>query len=235
MSTVTRFYGRVNDQEFENVNDYNKAIVRAINDGDLKNATSRTWVEEVAEDPKPQNESELYKIFKDFSSKPQGDEASMLESFNEFKDKIHNHFDNVDDSFIESDLKLLNKEIVDLQNALAPIKKSREQRKNTLSTLQYNLNSAQRAVEEYTARIAELQSTINTDEQTIETWNDLCDYLLDVSEDVKTWIDENLHQEEKTCEKCGTKCDDCKCENKQFTKPVWMDTNHFNFLKEIFG
>ena len=104
-----------------------------------------------------------------------------------------------------------------------------------MSALQYNLNSAQRAVEEYTAQIAELQSTINVDEQTIEKWNDLCDYLLRISEVVKTWIDENLHQGEKTCEKCGEKCEDCQCNKKPISKPDWMSDNYFNFLKEIFG
>ena len=42
---VTRFKGQVNDQTFDNVQDYNKAIMRAMNDGDLKSASSNTWVE----------------------------------------------------------------------------------------------------------------------------------------------------------------------------------------------
>lgn len=46
---VTKFRGQVNDQTFDNVQDYNKAITEAIEKNNLKSASSNTWVEEFVE------------------------------------------------------------------------------------------------------------------------------------------------------------------------------------------
>lgn len=244
---VTRFYGRVNDQEFENVNDYNKAIVRAMNDGDLKSATSRTWVEEVLESPKsvPAEQltnynNNLKTIFEDFSKSTYVDREAKLEAFEKFKDDVYNHFNNVEDDLIENDLKFLQREINDLQHTLTPTKKNYNDSKTELQEVQQSLQRynndlvrVQRAIEDCQKVEKELITKIQAMKDNIGDWQDIYTFLEGLASDTQDWIDENLHK--ATCEKCGEKCEDCQCNNKPLSKPDWMSDNYFNLLKEIFG
>jgi hypothetical protein len=252
-----KFYGRVNDQEFNNVNDYNKAIMRVMNDGDLKSATSRTWIEKVEDTPEEQVEvkknvtqqepvnSGLQEIFAKFAKKFLENESD----FESLKKDIVNHFNCVDDSLIESDLEILDKELHSLNKTLRDAQNNNSNNEielaNARKALEANttkLKELQSIVDKQTANVEKLQVSYDKECQGLKMWSDLYDFMFEISQEVGYWIDEHLKEDQpkEVCEKCGKPLNDCKCNkdedckcDKDLKKPSWMSNSHFNFLKAI--
>lgn len=254
---VMKFYGRVNDQEFNNVNDYNKAIMQAMNDGDLRNATSHTWIEKTETTPKEQVEvkknttqqepvnSGLQEIFANFAKKSLDNESD----FESLKKDIVNHFNCVDDSLIESDLKILDKELRSLNNTLRDAQSNNsnneielEKARKVLEENTAKLRKLQFVVDEQVANVEKLQTSYDKECHGLKMWSDLYDFMFEISQEVEYWIDEHLKEDQpkEVCEKCGKPLKDCKCNkeedckcDKSLKKPSWMSNSHFNFLKAI--
>lgn len=222
MSKVTKFYGRVNDQEFENVNDYNKAIVRAMNDGNLKNATSRTWTEEVQEiikevkeDPK---KNTLRGILEDFKNTQHKD---LKTAFINLKEKIDEYLIDAKPEDLQDDLALLEAEKQDFRSSLVNIEETHK--RNCLE-----LQKAQEQLNIQITKVNSLEETCKKEEELLNPWLDFYDYLNDATQDVQDWIKEYTQPKQEECNGCCKSLKDLK-------KPSWMDDNYFNLLKEIFG
>lgn len=221
MSKVTKFYGRVNDQEFENVIDYNKAIVRAIDEGNLQSATSRTWVEdiqeikEVKEEPK---KNTLRGIFEDFKSTQHKD---LKTAFINLKEEIDEYLIDAKQEDLQDDLALLEAEKQDFASSLVDIREIHKH--NCLE-----LEKAQEQLNIQLTKVGSLEKTCKKEEELLNPWQDFYDYLNDATQDVQSWIKEYTQPKQEECNGCCKSGSDLK-------KPSWMDANYFNLLKEIFG
>jgi hypothetical protein len=221
MSKVTKFYGQVNDQEFENVNDYNKAIVQAMNDGNLQNATSRTWVEEVQEIKEVKEEPKkntLRGIFEGFKNTPHKD---LKTAFINLKEEIDEYLIDAKPEDLQDDLALLEAEKQDFASSLVNI---RETHKRSC----FELQKQQEQLDIQLAKVNSLEETCKKEEEFLHPWQDFYDYLNDATQDVQSWIKEYTQPKQEECNGC------CKS-SKDLKKPSWMDANYFNLLKEIFG
>lgn len=221
MSKVTKFYGRVNDQEFENVIDYNKAIVRAIDEGNLQNATSRTWIEEVQEIKEVKEElkkNTLRGILEGFKNTQHKD---LKTAFINLKEEIDEYLIEAKQEDLQDDLALLEVEKQDFHSSLVNIEETHKQ--NCLE-----LQKAKEQLNIQLARVDSLEETCKKEEELLNPWLDFYDYLNDVTQDVQGWIKEYTQPKQEECNGC------CKSGN-DLKKPSWMDANYFNLLKEIFG
>lgn len=221
MSKVTKFYGRVNDQEFENVIDYNKAIIRAIDEGNLQNATSRTWVEEVQEIKEVKEESKkntLRCIFEDFKNTQHKD---LKTAFINLKEEIDEYLIDAKPEDLQDDLALLEAEKKDFASSLVNIEENLKRKCFELQKLREQLNIQK-------AEVDSLEEICKKEEEFLYPWQDFHDYLNDATQDVQSWIKEYTQPKQDDCNGC------CKS-SKDLKKPSWMDDNYFNLLKEIFG
>lgn len=217
MSKVTKFYGRVNDQEFDNVNDYNKAITRAINDGEFKSATSRTWVEMLEETQEEPENTTLISILENFKNSHHKD---LKTAFANLKEDITSYLETVNQEDLLDNLVFLTKEKQELYNTLEKVEREYKHNCSELIKAQEQLNTLQ-------AKVESLEKTCKTQDELLVPWSDFYEYLNDTIQEVQDWMKEDSQQNHHECE-------DCKC-SKSLKKPSWMDVNQFNFLKEIFG
>lgn len=227
MSKVTKFYGRVNDQEFENVIDYNKAIVRAINEGNLQNATSRTWMEEVQEIKEVKEEPKkntLRGILEDFKNTQHKD---LKTAFINLKEEIDEYLIDAKLEDLQDDLALLEAEKKDFAYSLVNIEETHK--RNCLE-----LQKAQEQLNIQIAKVTSLEETCKKEEEFLHPWQDFYDYLNDATQDVQSWIKEYIQPKQEECNGDCNGCCKCKSSN-DLKKPSWMDANYFNLLKEIFG
>ena len=216
MSKVTKFYGRVNDQEFDNVNDYNKAITQVMNDGEFKSATSRTWVEMLEETQEEPENISLINILEDFKNSSHKD---LKTAFANLKEDIVSYLDTANQEDLSDDLAFLTAEKQELYNTLEKVEKEYKHNCSELTKAQEQLKAQQ-------AKVESLEKTCKTQGELLEPWLDFYEYLNDIIQEVQDWMKEDSQQNHHECE-------DCKC-SKSLKKPSWMDVNQFNFLKEIF-
>ena len=236
-----KFSGRINDKMYTDEDAFIKDLEQVQG-----NYSVEYSYEEVSESQEPQqtkpesnSESGLRKIFKDFSEREVG-----LESFNQLKQDIIKHFEKIDDSSLEKDLNILIGEAQELFTDLFAIEQSIEHNEKLLAETQKQLavyeeqlSVAQRNVEDYTKKADSLKKSCEKEREGLKSWKDLYNFMIDISDEITQWIDENLLKKQCKCD-CGCECDnkhkDCTCK-KQPVKPSWMPDNHFNLLKEIFG
>jgi chromosome segregation ATPase len=217
MSKITKFYGRVNDQEFDNVNDYNKAITQAINADEFRSATSNTWVEMLEETLEEPENTSLISILENFKNSHHKD---LKTAFANLKEDIISYLEIAKQEDLPDDLAFLTAEKQELYNTLEKVEKEYKHNCSELTKAQEQLNAQQ-------AKVESLEKTCKTQGELLEPWSDFYEYLDDTIQQVQDWIKEESQQNH--CE-----CEDCEC-LKNMKKPSWMDVNQFNFLKEVFG
>lgn len=218
MSRITKFYGRVNDLEFDNVNDYNEAIAQLINDGEFKSATSRTWVEMLEEPIKEPENTSLISILENFKNSQHKD---LKTEFANLKENIISHFETVNRENLPYDLAVLDAEKLELRDTRERVEDEYKHNCSELAKAQEQLNTMQ-------AKVESLEKTCKTQSELLEPWFDFYEYLNDIIQEVQDLIKEDFQSKQNDCN--GR----CKSSN-DLKKPSWMGVNQFNFLKEIFG
>lgn len=240
---VTKFRGQVNDQTFDNVQDYNKAIVRAMNDGDLKSASSNTWVEEFVEAktsdlglPTPTlvngTMEELKKIFeyyiKQFNA---GINEDNIKSFidnvrNILKTSLDNndpnhqmYVDYVDDELekLSQSLDTFSDKVTLYSNELSELDNQIENKLNTYTKLG-------KEIEKLKKQQQDMNSNMEKWNDILYNWTQLEGFMMDL---IDTYGEQEPLDEEPIEEPIESQ--------KELQKPNWMSNSHFNFLKEIFG
>lgn len=218
MSRITKFYGRVNDQEFDNVNDYNKAITQLINDGEFKSATSRTWVEMLEEPLEEPDNTSLISILENFKNSHHKD---LKTAFANLKEDIISYLEAANRENLSDDLAFLIAEEQELYDTLEKVKNEYKHNCLELTKAQEQLNTMQ-------AKVESLEKTCKTQGELLEPWSDFHEYLNDTIQEVQDWMREDSQSKQNDCDGCCKSINDLK-------KPSWMNVNHFNFLKEVFG
>lgn len=240
---VTRFRGQVNDQTFDNVQDYNKAIVRAMNDGDLKSASSNTWVEEFVEAktsdlgltiPTLVNGTmeELKKIFEYYINQfNAGINEDNIKSFidnvrNILKTSLDNndpnhqmYVDYVDDELekLSQSLDTFSDKVTLYSNELSELDNQIEDKLNTYTKLGEEIE-----------KLKKQQQDMNSN---MEKWNDIL-YNWTQLEGLMMDLIDNYSEQEPLDE---DPIEEPIEPQKEPQKPSWMSNSHYNFLKEIFG
>lgn len=222
---VTKFWGQVNDQAFDNVQDYNKAITQAVNDGNLRNASSRTWVEEVIENKTNESKlptptlvngtmEELKKIFEYYINQFNiginednirsfiGNVGGILKTSLDNNDPNHQMYvDYVDD------------ELDKLTQSLDGFCEKIELYSNKLIELDEE-------IDKLIQQQQEMQSNMEKYNKTLNDWTLLEDLMKDL---IDTYGEQEPLDEEPIEKPVEPQ------------KPNWMSNSHYNFLKEIFG
>ena len=236
---VTRFRGQVNDQTFDNVQDYNKAIMRAMNDGDLKSASSRTWVEEVVEGktnelglPKPTlvngTMEELKKTFEYYTNqfKTSINENNIRSFIGNVRDILKTSLDNDDPNhqmyvdYVDDELEKLTQaldefcdEVSRYSDELQVLDNQLEDKLNTYKKLAEEINKLEQRQQEMSSNMEKYNKALNN-------WTLLEDLMGDL---ISTYGEQEQLDEEPIEPQ------------KELQKPSWMSNSHYNFLKEIFG
>lgn len=243
----TTFYGRINDKEYTNrqefLNDLRNAQEVTNVEYRYTEAPQSAQVEKVVEDKS--TESRLVTIFKNFANTAVDQPET---AFAQLKNDIIEHFDNVDDAQIKNDLKILQKEMKELSQDLAQLEKGHEHNVNVLEQEQQELDKLKQALENQTKKVESLKVTCDKESRGLKLWSDLHEFMDEVAQEVQDWIDEHLDQEVPVCDNCHCDRDNCNCGDKKcdrkcqqgeskenFSKPDWMSQGYFNLLKEIFG
>lgn len=224
---VTKFEGRVNDQVFDNVQDYNKAITRAMNEDNLQHASSRTWVEtEVTgstqefQEPLPQIDqedqecccSQLEDIFNSFGDLVEK-EGITEDNTNEFISRVKYFIEN-NECESKCYLDYINNEIKQLNESLDEIAVSLDDEHNKVGYYKSIIDSKEKEIND---QINELKNwekeyesykySYEKNQNTYILWRKLVNNL-------------KLFQNTNTTTK--------------YTRPKWMPKNYFNLLQEIF-
>lgn len=244
----TTFYGRINDKEYTNQQEFLNDLQNAQEVTNMEyrytEVPQSAQVEKVVEDKS--TESCLVTIFRNFA-KTSIDQPET--AFEQLKNDIIEHFDNVDDEFIESDLKILQDEMKELCKDLVQLEKRHKHNANVLEQEQIELDKLKQALENQTKKVESLKATCEKETHGLELWSDLHEFMVEISQEAQDWIDEYLHKVTPGCDNnCHCDKDDCNCgdekccdkcqhgESKEnFSKPDWMSQGYFNLLKEIFG
>lgn len=184
---VTKFEGQVNNQVFDNVEDYNKAIIRAMNDDDLEQASSYTWVEtEVVgstrelEEPLPQIDKKEH----DYSQKQEEFKKTLEKSvnitrlekiFDEFIQKINNT--NIDESKISQfinkldlylhDVNTINKD--DLDECLTYLEQEYDDLADNLDIQDRELEKLKADCDKLSEEAAELEASIQKSQSLLQS------------------------------------------------------------------
>lgn len=244
----TTFYGRINDKEYTNQQEFLNDLIHQMQPTNVEyryaELPQSAQVERVVED-KSTEESDLTKIFKDFSNTHH---ENMDESFVQLKNDIESHFNNVDDEFIKRDLEILQKEMKELGQDLVRLEENHKHNINILEQGQRELDELKKDLEYKTEKVESLKVACEKESRGLELWSDLHEFMDEVAQDVQDWIDDYLDQEVPVCDNCHCDRDNCNCGDKKcdgkcqqgeskenFSKPDWMPQSYFNLLKEIFG
>lgn len=227
---VTKFEGRVNDQVFDNVQDYNKAITKAMNEDDLQHASSRTWVEEEVvgstqelEEPLPQTDHEdhteasleyqLTDLFESFSHILDVDGITE-ENTKEFINRL-NYFvkNSQQDPDFQKYISIIQEEADDLNRDLIQHNSTINRTESYIVQLDQKIKELQTQIEKYEHLRTQSAEAIETYKKdvTYDLWVDLQKQLQDI-------VNNNIQQNKENIE-----------------RPKWMQPNYFNLLKEIFG
>lgn len=237
--TVTKFRGQVNDQTFDNVQDYNKAIVRAINDGDLKSASSNTWVEEVIEGktselglPKPTlvngTMEELKKTFEYYID--QFNVGLNKDNINSFIDNLRSilktSMDNNDPNhqmyidYISDELEELSQAIDTFCDKVTLYSDKLNGLDNQIEEKLSTYTKLGEEIEELKKQQQDIISNMERYNQTLSGWTQLEGLMGGL---INTYSEQEQPDEEPIDEPVEPQ------------KPSWMSNSHYNFLKEIFG
>lgn len=236
---VTKFKGQVNDQTFDNVQDYNKAITEAIEKNNLKSASSNTWVEEVVEGktselglPKPTlvngTMEEFKKIFEYYICQFNiGINEDNIRSFIGNVEKIlKTSMDNNDPNhqmyidYIDDELEKLTQALDEFcddvsrySDELQVLDNQLEDKLNTYKKLAEEINKLEQRQQEMNSNMKKYNKVLND-------WTRLEGLMGDL---ISTYGEQESLDEEPIEPQ------------KEPQKPSWMSNSHYNFLKEIFG
>jgi hypothetical protein len=247
----TTFYGRINDKEYTNRQEFLNDLQNTQNVTNVEYRYAETpqsaQVERVIED-KSTEESKLTKIFKDFANTHHESADAAFEAFEQLKCDIMEHFENIDDEFIKRDLKILQDEMKELGQDLARLEEGHKHNIDVLEREQQELDELTKHFENKIKKVESLKSTCEKELRGLELWSDLNEFMIEVAQDVQDWVNENLDQEAPVCDNCHRDRDNCNCGDKKcdgkcqqgeskekLSKPDWMSQGYFNLLKEIFG
>lgn len=227
---ATKFEGRVNDQVFDNVQDYNKALIRAMNEDDLQHASSHTWVE----DEVTGSTQELQELLPQIDQEDQECCCSQLEDiFTSYGDLIEkegitednkNEFISRVKYFIENNeceskcyLDYINNEIKELNESLDEISVS--------------LDDEYKKVDYYKSIIDSKEKDIKDQLDELENWKKEYDsYKFSYEKNQNTYaLWQKLVSNLKLFQNPDT-----TTKYTRPTRPKWMSKNHFNLLQEIF-
>lgn len=240
---VTKFWGQVNDQIFDNVQDYNKAITEAIEKNNLKSASSNTWVEEVVEGktselgyPTPTlvngTMEELKKTFEYYIDLfNTGINENNIRSFiGNVRDILKTSMDNNDPNhqmcvdYVDDELEKLTQsldefcdEVTRYSDELQVLDNQLEDKLNTYKKLAEEINKLEQRQQEMNSNMEKYNKALNE-------WTLLEGLMGDL---INTYGEQEPLGEdpiEKPIES-----------QKEPQKPSWMSNSHYNFLKEIFG
>jgi DNA repair ATPase RecN len=238
---VTKFKGQVNDQTFDNVQDYNKAITEAIAKNNLKSASSNTWVEEFVEaktselgHPTPTlvngTMEELKKTFEYYIDQfNRGINEENTRSF------IGNVRDILKTSLVNDDpnhqmyVEYISSELEKLTHSLDDFCEKMELYSNKLIELDDQIEAKMNSytklgkeIEELNKQQQEMNSNMDKYSTILNDWTQLEGLMTDLIDTYAYGEQEPLDEEpiEKPVEP---------------QKPSWMSNSHYNFLKEIFG
>jgi chromosome segregation ATPase len=233
---VTKFRGQVNDQTFDNVQDYNKAITEAIEKNNLKSASSNTWVEEFeeiskSERPTPTSANgvmeRLKATFEFYVDQfNHGINEDNVNSFiNKLKDILKTSLDNNDPNhqmyvdYIDDELEKLTQSLDEFCEKMELYSNKLYELDNQIENKEYTYTKLGEEINALKKEQQEMNSNIENYNKTLNDWVQIEGLMMDL-------IDMYSKQPEKE-----TPIEP----QKEFQKPSWMSSNHFNFLKEIFG
>jgi DNA repair ATPase RecN len=242
---VTKFKGQVNDQTFDNVQDYNKAITEAIEKNNLKSASSNTWVEEFVEaktselgHPTPTlvngTMEELKKTFEYYIDQfNRGINEENTRSF------IGNVRDILKTSLVNDDpnhqmyVEYISSELEKLTHSLDDFCEKMELYSNKLIELDDQIEAKMNSytklgkeIEELNKQQQEMNSNIDKYSTILNDWTQLEGLMTDL-------IDTYAYGEQVPLDEDPIETPIEKPVEPQ--KPSWMSNSHYNFLKEIFG
>ena len=234
---VTRFRGQVNDQTFDNVQDYNKAITDAIEKNNLLSASSSTWVEELdgtrkLETPTPTlvngTMEELKKTFEYYTNQFRtGINENNIRSFiGNVRDILKTSLDNNNPNhqmyvdYVDDELEKLTQaldefcdEVSRYSDELHVLDNQLEDKLNTCKKLTEEINKLEQRQQEMNSNMKKYNKALND-------WTSLEGLMGDL---IDTYGEQESLDEEPIEPQ------------KEPQKPSWMSNSHYNFLKEIFG
>jgi DNA repair exonuclease SbcCD ATPase subunit len=234
---VTKFRGQVNDQTFDNVQDYNKAITEAIEKNNLKSASSNTWVEEFEEISKSERPTptlvngtmeELKKVFEYYIGQfNTGINEDNIRSFiGNVRDILKTSLDNNDPNhqmyvdYVDDELEKLTQSLDEFcdkvtlySNELQVLDNQLEDKLNTYKKLAEEIKKLEQ-------RQREMNSDMEKYNKVLNDWTLLEGLMGDL---ISTYGEQESLDEEPIEPQ------------KEPQKPSWMSNSHYNFLKEIFG
>ena len=232
---VTKFRGQVNDQTFDNVQDYNKAITRAMNDGDLKSASSNTWVEYIdtceSELPTPTlvngTMAELKKVFEYYIGQfNTGINEDNIRSFiGNVRDILKTSMDNNDPNhqmyvdYVDDELEKLTQSLDEFCDKVALYSEELSELDNQLEDKLRVYTNLAEEINKLEQRQQEMNSNMDKYNKALSDWTRLEGLMGDL-------IDTYGEQEQPIEEPIEPQ--------KEPQKPSWMSNSHYNFLKEIF-
>lgn len=237
---VTKFWGQVNDQTFDNVQDYNKAITQAVNDCNLQNASSRTWVEEVIENKTNElpNATEpvlangtmerLKTTFEFYIDQfNHGINEDNINSFiNKLKDILKTSLDHNDPNhqmyvdYIADELEKLTQSLDNFCEKLELYSNKLTELDDQLENKEYTYTKLGEEINELKKQQQEMNSNMENYNHFLNDWSQIEGLMMDL-------IDTYGKQEPLDEEPIEPQ--------RKLQKPSWMSNSHFNFLKEIFG
>ena len=233
---VTRFKGQVNDQTFDNVQDYNKAIMRAMNDGDLKSASSNTWVEFVdtseSELPIPTlvngTMEELKKTFEYYTNQFRtGINENNIRSFiGNVRNILKTSMDNNDPNhqmyvdYVDDELEKLTQALDEFCDEVSRYSEELSILSNQLEDKLYTYKKLAEEISKLEQRQQEMNSNMEKYNKVLNDWTLLEGLMGDL---ISTYGEQEQPDEERIEPQ------------KELQKPSWMSNSHYNFLKEIFG
>lgn len=236
---VTKFRGQVNDQTFDNVQDYNKAITEAIEKNNLKSASSNTWVEEFVEAktselglPTPTlvngTMEELKKVFEYYIDQfNAGINEDNIRSFiGNVRNILKTSLDNNDPNhqmyvdYVDDELEKLTQSLDEFCDKVALYSNELQVLDNQLEDKLYTYTKLAEEIKKLEQRQQEMNSNMDKYNKVLNDWTRLEGLMGDL---ISTYGEQEALDEEPIEPQ------------KEPQKPSWMSNGHYNFLKEIFG
>lgn len=229
---VTKFYGIVNDQDFNNVEDYNKAIIQAMSDGNLRDASSRTWVEEEVTG----STQELGVPLPQIDQEEQDCYSQLEDTFNTFGDLVEKEGiteDNINEFISSLKCFIENNEWKSKCYLADYINNEIKQLNESLDKIAISLDDEHNEVGYYKSIIDSKEKEINDQINELKNWEkeyESYKYLYEKNQNTyMLWrkLVSNLKQFQNPSQ-------DTTDTPKKYIKPNWMSKNYFNLLQEIF-